>query len=266
MFPELFTFELSGFLSNLLGVKHVTVYSYAFLIALGTLAAAIYTKWSAKRELGITNISNTFFYLIFIAGFVGGKLFFYLQDPLLYIQNPSLMSDNFSGGFVFYGSFVVIIPYIIWYLKKHKIPVLPMLDIFAITTTIVHSIGRLGCFSAGCCYGAPTTSSSGLIFPTTHGASVHPTQLYEVLLLVCIMLTLLMVKKHKQFNGQVFLIYLMLYALGRGILEFFRGDDRGFIIENVLSHSQFIGLCLISISAYFYYKYYKQTDLKTINI
>ena len=58
----------------------------------------------------------------------------------------------------------------------------------------------------------------------------------------------------------------MLYALGRGILEFFRGDDRGFIIENVLSHSQFIGLCLISISAYFYYKYYTQTDLKTINI
>lgn len=264
MYPELFNFALPDFLANLLGVKQVTVYSYAFLIALGTLVAALYTKWSAKKDLGITNLPNTFFYLIFIAGFVGGKLFYYLQDPLHYIQNPSLMLDNFSGGFVFYGSFVVIIPFIIWYLKKRSIPVLPMLDIFAITTTIVHAIGRLGCFSAGCCYGLPTDSGLGMVFPTTHNVSVHPTQLYEVSVLLFIMLILLTVKRNKQFNGQIFLIYLMLYALGRGILELFRGDDRGFIIENILSHSQFIALCIISISAYFYYKFYKQLNLISI--
>ena len=264
MHPELFNFYLPDFLANLFGVRHITIYSYATLIALGSLVAALYTKCSAKRELGVTNLPNTFFYLIFISGFVGGKLFYYLQDPLHYIQNPSLMLDNFSGGFVFYGSFVVIIPFIIWYLKKRNIPVLPMLDIFAVTTTIVHAIGRLGCFSAGCCYGSPTDSYLGMIFPTTNNIAVHPTQLYEVFMLTTIMLFLLLVKKNKQFKGQIFLIYLMLYAFGRGVLELFRGDERGFIIDNILSHSQFIALCLISISAYFYYKFYKQLNIISI--
>ncbi|TYB72380.1 prolipoprotein diacylglyceryl transferase [Bizionia algoritergicola] len=265
MFTELFSFSLPDFLSRILGIQEITIYSYAALIALGTLVAAIYTRWRAKKELGINNLSNTFFYCIFIAGFVGGKLFYYLQDPLLYLQNPSLMSDNFSGGFVFYGSFVVIIPYIIWYLKRHKIPVLPMLDIFAITTTIVHAIGRLGCFAAGCCYGSPTESGFGLVFPTAQNMAVHPTQLYESSMIFTIMLILLLVKKHQQFKGQVFLIYLMLYAFGRGILELFRGDERGYIIDNLLSHSQFIALCLISVSAYFYYKFYKQININTLN-
>ena len=94
---------------------------------------------------------------------------------------------------------------------------------------------------------------------------MHPTQLYEAMLLLVIMAILLVVKKYKQFNGQVFFLYLMLYAFGRGILELFRGDDRGFVIENILSHSQFIALCLISVSAYFYYKIYKQININTLN-
>lgn len=265
MYPELFHFSLPEFLSNFFGIQEVTVFTYATLIGLGSLVAGLYTKWSAKRDLGISNISNTFFYLIFIAGFVGGKLFYYLQDPVVYFQNPSLLLDNFSGGFVFYGSFVVIIPFIIWYLKTYNIPVLPMLDIFAVTTTIVHAIGRLGCFSAGCCYGSPTESGFGIIFPTTHNIAVHPTQLYESMMLIGIMIILLIIKKHQQFKGQLFLIYLMLYAFGRGFLELFRGDQRGFIINDVLSHSQFIALCLMSIAAYFYYKFHKQINLKTIN-
>ncbi len=265
MYPELFDFTLPEFLSNILGVKHLTVYSYATLITLGTLIAALYTKWSAKKDLAISNLPNTFFYLIFIAGFVGGKLFFYLQDPLRYINDPSLIISSFNGGYVFYGSFVVIIPFIIWYLKKRQIPVLPMLDIFAITTVLVHAIGRLGCFAAGCCYGSTTDSHFGMVFPTTHDTAVHPTQLYEVMVLLSILLILLFIKKHKQFTGQIFLVYLMLYGFGRGILEFFRGDERGYIIDEVLSHSQAIGLCLICASGYFYFKFYKQNNTNLIN-
>lgn len=264
MYPELLEFSLPEFFVSMLGVDRVTIYSYAFLIVVGTLVVGIYTKWSAKKDLGIINLSNTFFYFIFIAGFIGGKLFYYLQDSLLYIQNPNLMLNNFSGGFVFYGSFVCIIPFIIWYLKKRQIPVLPMLDIFAVATTIVHAIGRLGCFFAGCCYGSPTESHFGVVFPDTLGVSVHPTQLYESLMLILTMCFLLFLKKEKRFHGQVFLLYLMLYAFGRGVLEFFRGDDRGFIIENMLSHSQFIALCLMMVAMCFYYKFYKKLNINTI--
>ena len=265
MYPELFKFSLPDFLAILLNIEQVTVYTYAFLIALGTLIASLFTKWSAKRDLGVSNLPNAFFYMIFIAGFVGGKLFYYLQDPLFYYENPNLLLDSFSGGFVFYGSLLVIIPYTIWFLKKHSIPVLPMLDILAITTTIIHAIGRFGCFTAGCCYGSPTENTLGVVFPTTHNIAVHPTQLYEVTMLLVIMLILFKIKKHQQFKGQLFITYLILYAFGRGSLEFFRGDDRGFVVENILSHSQFIALCIIAIATYLYYKFFNQINLKITN-
>ncbi|MGV6845538.1 MAG: prolipoprotein diacylglyceryl transferase family protein, partial [Lutibacter sp.] len=83
MHPQLFHFEFP-FSSN-----QFTVYTYAFCIVLGTLVAALYTKWRAKKELGIQNLPNSFFYIIFIAGFVGGKLFFYLEKPMYFWNNPS---------------------------------------------------------------------------------------------------------------------------------------------------------------------------------
>jgi phosphatidylglycerol:prolipoprotein diacylglycerol transferase len=169
------------------------------------------------------------------------------------------MLHNFSGGFVFYGSFITIIPVVIWYLKKYKIPLLPMLDILAITTLIVHSIGRLGCFLGGCCYGKPTNSFIGMSFPKTNEIHVHPSQLYEIAVLLLIIGILFYLKKKQQFNGQLFLSYIIFYAIARNILELFRGDHRGFIIDGVLSHSQFIGIILILITIIIYQKTkYKQ--------
>lgn len=261
MHQELFHFQLPDFLSNLLHVKQLTLYTYAFCITFGCLITTIYTKRAARKELGIEYLSNNFFYIIFIAGFVGGKLFFYLEKPLFYLNNPSLLLDNFSGGFVFYGSFVTIIPVIIWYLKQHKIPVLPMLDILAITTLIVHSFGRLGCFAAGCCYGSPTNSWFGMVFPTSNAIKVHPTQLYELYILVMLLVILLIIKKNKKFNGQIFLLYLGLYAISRSILELFRGDARGYLIKDFLSHSQFIALLIFITTVFFYYKFKNKNSL-----
>jgi phosphatidylglycerol:prolipoprotein diacylglycerol transferase len=254
MHPELFHFQLPDFLALLFHTKQLMVYTYAFCIALGCLVTAKYTKRAARKDLGIKDLSNNFFYLIFISGFVGGKLFYYLERPLNYWNNPSLLLDNFSGGFVFYGSFVTIIPVIVWYLKKRKIPVLPMLDILAITTLIVHAFGRFGCFNAGCCYGSPTNSLFGMTFPATNHITVHPTQLYEVYILLMLLGFLLIIKKHKNFHGQIFLLYLGLYGVCRAILELFRGDVRGYIIKDTLSHSQFIAILLLLTTLYFYKK------------
>jgi len=252
MHPELFSFHLP------FGSLQVTIYSYAFCIAFGTLLAVIYTKWQAKKTLKIT-LSNNFFYLVFIAGFIGGKLFLFLEKPMHYIQNPKSFLNFFSGGFVFYGSFICTVVFIIWYLNKQKISVLPILDILAIATTIVHVIGRIGCYFAGCCFGKPTNSFLGIVFPTTNSTPVHPSQLYEVISILLIMIGLFIIKKNKQFIGQVFLSYVILYAIARSILELFRGDKRGFIIEQYLSHSQFIAICLTIIVCHFYYKLNKKT-------
>ena len=134
-----------------------------------------------------------------------------------------------------------------------------MLDVMAAVTCIVHGFGRIGCFMAGCCYGLPTDSFLSVVFtnPVCQAEPLHtplyPTQLVEAIFIFSILALLVMLKNRKQFDGQLFLIYLMVYAVGRGILEMFRGDiDRGFLIENILSNSQFISLIVISAALYFY--------------
>lgn len=252
MHPELFSFHFNN--------QQITIYTYAFCIAFGTLLAILYTKWQAKKTLKIT-LSNNFFYLIFVAGFIGGKIFLFLERPMYYIQNPKSVLNIFSGGFVFYGSFICTVVFVVWYLKKQKISVLPILDILAIATIIVHAIGRVGCYFAGCCFGKPTNSFLGIVFPTTNSTPVHPSQLYEVGSILLIMIGLFIIKKNKQFIGQIFLSYVLLYAIARSILEIFRGDNRGFIIEQYLSHSQFIAICLTIIVCHFYYKLNKKITI-----
>ncbi|MGB3464205.1 MAG: prolipoprotein diacylglyceryl transferase [Cyclobacteriaceae bacterium] len=259
MYPELFDIG-----SN-------TIYSYGVLIAIGAALGYFYTSSRAKKELNIpTDKIQTLAILIIIAAFVGGKVLFYLEKPGYYFNPPSNMLVNFRTGFVFYGSLLFVIPTVIWYFRKNKLPVWPMLDIVAITATIVHFFGRLGCFFAGCCYGTPTESGIGVTF--THEASkakwlntpLHPTQLYEAALIAGIFVVLNMFKRHQRFKGQLFLIYIILYAPGRAIIEIFRGDiRRGFIIDDVLSHSQLISLVLVSVVLYFYFRLSKTNKMES---
>ncbi len=244
-----------------------TIYSYGFCIAIGALLGFLYMYKQGKKEFSLTfDQSNNLFIILVLAGVIGGKLFLIFEDPSLYLHQPKKLISG--SGFVFYGSLLLAIPIMLWYFKKIKVPVLGMLDVMAIVTCIVHGFGRIGCFMAGCCYGIPTDSFLGVIF--TDGkcqaeplnASLHPTQLYEATLILVIMTTLWLFKSKKKFNGQLFLLYLMAYALGRGVLELFRGDiQRGFIIDGILSNSQFISLCIICLSAYFYVKLNRKANL-----
>ncbi len=239
-------------------VGSITVYTYGFCIAVGALLGFTYMYWQGKKQYGITfDQSNNLFIFLVLAGVIGGKLFMIFEDPALYLSNPKKL---FTGsGFVFYGSLLTAVPIMLWYFKKIKVPVLGMLDVMAAVTCIVHGFGRIGCFMAGCCYGLPTDSFLSVIFtsPVCQAeplhTPLHPTQLYEATFIFTILIVLLTLKSKKQFDGQLFLIYLMVYAIGRGILELFRGDmERGFLIENILSNSQFISLLVFSVALYFY--------------
>ncbi|GGZ77764.1 prolipoprotein diacylglyceryl transferase [Algibacter mikhailovii] len=260
MYPELFNINLKG----LLGLNYIPIASYAVCIVLGTLLASLYGKYTLKKELGIS-ISNNFIYLLFLAGYIGGKVFLYLERPQYYITNPNAVLDTYSSGFVFYGSFIFVIPTAIWYFKKHSLPIWPILDVLAISTTLIQIVGRTGCFLAGCCYGKPTEHVFGMAFPVSNNLPVHPTQLYESMLLCIGLVIMLVIKKHKAFNGQLFLIYLSYYGICRIVLEIFRGDVRGQIISGVLSHSQGIAIILIAISLMAYLRLYKQLTINSKN-
>lgn len=250
MYPELFT--IGGF----------TIHTYGFMIMLGAVAGYFYVSTVVKRELGISpeKIQNLAI-LIIVAAFVGGKFFFYLEKPDYYFHPISNMFKGFRTGFVFYGSLLFVIPVTVWYFRKQKWPVWPLMDRMAITGCIIHLFGRMGCFFAGCCHGLPTESILGITFTDPESqaeplnTALHPTQLYEEAWIGSTLVILWMFKRYKRFEGRLFLVYIVLYAIGRSVIEIFRGDiRRGFIIDGVLSHSQFISLLIIAgaVGIYFY--------------
>ncbi|MDN5199956.1 prolipoprotein diacylglyceryl transferase [Fulvivirgaceae bacterium BMA10] len=265
MHPVLFTIDVPDGLRFFLP-SEITIYTYGTLIALGGILASIYTAIRAKKELDIPyHTTNNLALVILLASVVGGKLFFYFEKPSYYFGTLSNMWNDPGNGFVFYGSLIFAIGSILIFFKINKIPALKMLDIIAFTTGIVHIFGRLGCFNAGCCHGLPHEGFLSVIFtdPACQArplnVGLHPTQLYSAAMIFLILIILTVLKKYQRFEGQIFLGYVGLYAIGRSIVEEFRGDyARGFLFDDFLSHSQFISLILLIITVYFYYKLNKR--------
>ena len=251
---------------ELISIGDFKIHTYGFMIMIGAVLGFFYMSYSVKKELGIEKdkIQNLAI-LIILAAFIGGKLLFYLENPSYYFSSWKAMRSNLRTGFVFYGSLLFAIPVVIWYFKKEKWPLWSMMDRIAITACIIHSFGRMGCFFAGCCHGVPTYVAWGVTF--THRLSqaeplhtpLHPTQLYSSFMILSILVVLLMLKRHQRFEGQLFFVYIILYAIGRGIIEVFRGDEaRGYIIDDILSHSQFISIIIILVVAIFYLRFKNQ--------
>src|SRR5258708_11289466 len=141
----------------------ITIYTYGFCIAVGALLGFSYMAWQGKKLFGLTfDQSNSLFIWLVLAGVAGGKFFMIFEDPSYYLANPMKLISG--SGFVFYGSLLFAIPVMLSFFKKNNIPALAMLDVMAIVTCIVHCIGRIGCFMAGCCYVKPTLSSFVEIF------------------------------------------------------------------------------------------------------
>ena len=168
-----------------------------------------------------------------------------------------------SGGLTYYGGLVCAAVVGIWFLKRERFPLGKGMDMAGMVIPIGLFFGRLGCFFGGCCFGRPTDYAIGVSFPPHSPASleqfeqglltgkslpslpVHPTQLYEAggCLLIAALLSLWL-HPRKRFDGQVFCLFLISYAVLRFVLEFFRADDRGGLLS--LSTSQLIGIAAVA--------------------
>lgn len=194
---------------------------------------------------------------------VGAKLVYFITvlptiiaDWEFYTEDLIRFVSSAFGGFVFYGGLIGSVLGIIIYCKRYRMPVGPFLDVATVAIPVMHGIGRIGCFLAGCCYGMEYDGPLSIVFPENElieglsGVPRFPMQLVEAwynLILFIVLFTL--VKKRKLKNGRVFGLYLICYSVMRFILEFFRGDAiRGHF--NALSTSQWISLILLPIGCY----------------
>ena len=96
---------------------------------------------------------------------------------------------------------------------------------------IAQGFGRIGCFLAGCCYGAKTDLPIGVVFPVNSlapaGIHLHPTQIYSSIFDFILGIFLLYYSKKQRKDGKILGMYLMVYSVGRFLVEFLRNDPRG---------------------------------------
>lgn len=218
----------------------LTIHTYGVLVAAGFLLGIALAVGQARKE-GIPSdkILDLGFYVL-LAAIIGSRLFFVVINAGHYLKNPIEILKIWEGGLVFYGGILFAVPVAIWYIKKNGLGIWSTGDIFAPSIAIGHAIGRLGCFSAGCCYGRPAEWLPWAITFTDPeslakiGIPLHPTQLYESLGEFINFLILITLRRHQSFRGQLFWTYLLLYSALRFIVEFFRGDEnRGFIFGDI---------------------------------
>ena len=237
------------------------VNTYGVFLALAFLCAILLTVKLAGRDgLPKEKIYDLCLWML-LSGLVGSKILMLFTEPE-YRGNPmQLLSLDFlrSGG-VFYGGLLgaVFAGYLL--MRRLMLPWWKTADACAPGIALGNFFGRQGCFAAGCCWGKPTTLPWGVKFSELGheitgvpiDAHLHPTQLYESFAMLIVFFFLLWLHKHKRFNGQVILLYVVLYSVIRFAIEFVRADPRGdiFGITSLtgLSTSQIISL-IIGIGA-----------------
>ena len=234
----------------LIKIGPLTIHTYGVMIASGfLLGLALAVKQAKKQLIEPDKIVDLGFYVL-LAAIIGSRLLFVIINAGHYLKNPIDIFKIWEGGLVFYGGVIFAIPTAIWFIRKKGINLGNTADIFAPSLAIAHAIGRLGCFTAGCCYGkhaeghplAVTFSDPECLAPT--GVPLHPAQLYESAGELINFLILIALRKHQSFKGQIFWTYLLTYSVIRFTVEFFRGDEaRGFLAGNI-SISQGISILM----------------------
>jgi phosphatidylglycerol---prolipoprotein diacylglyceryl transferase len=243
-------FEIGGF----------PVYTYGLLLAAAYLLGLQFALMRAKtRGLDPNRIMDLGIWII-VSALVGAKLMLLVVERDRFGWNASDLLNLFRSAGVFYGGLIAAVIVALLYLRRHRMPVWMVTDVFAPAIALGHVVGRFGCLLAGCCFGKQTDVPWAITFHnefarqnvgTPLGVPLHPTQLYEACAELLILAVLLLTeRKGRPFPGRTFWSYMFLYGISRFIIEFYRGDARGLIdfLGMPLSTSQFVSVILVPLS------------------
>jgi len=253
MYPRLFTvpaFDLFGW-----HVGPLTLHTYGVLLALAFVAALWVVSRQARRAgLDPARITDMAVYVL-IAGLIGAKILLLIVEWKYYSGNPRELLSILQSGGVFYGGLLGAVPVAWWYARRYHLEGWKTADVLAPAVVLGQAIGRLGCLAAGCCYGRPTDVAWAVTFRditatrtvgTPIDIALHPTQVYESLACLLILAILLWMAPRKRFHGQIVIAYVVMYAVARFVIEFYRGDaSRGFLFGGRLSTSQFVAILMV---------------------
>jgi phosphatidylglycerol:prolipoprotein diacylglycerol transferase len=266
--------------------KKFYIGTYGVMIAIGVLAGVLLAVRRGGKEHFKQDVILDLAFFCILGGIIGARLLYIIVYFRAFLEAP-LQYLFARQGFVFLGGIAGAVAVGTIFIRRHRLPFWQIADVLAPSIPLAHTFGRLGCFSAGCCYGKPVPSwlqflgirfpavfdqsgmyvgsgalldhlNAGLLPPgATHSLPVYPTQLFESGANLLIFVTLLLVARRKRFDGQLLLLYLLLYSGVRFLVEFLRGDLERGIWFNTLSTSQILSIAVIGLAIYFWTRRHK---------
>ncbi|MDD6320407.1 MAG: prolipoprotein diacylglyceryl transferase [Oscillospiraceae bacterium] len=246
-----------------LSIGNFNIYWYGVIIAAGMLLAILYAFHYAD-DFGINSDRLVDVILVgAVMAIVCARIYYVAFAPFEY-ESLWDMIDIRQGGIAIYGAVIGAFVFGGLMAKFRKVPILPLFDLVGICFLIGQGIGRWGNFVNQEAFGSNTTLPWGMYSEGTQAylagvqatlaaqgitvdpaMPVHPTFLYESIwcLVGFAMLTLYFKKRH--FNGEIFLLYIIWYGLGRFWIEGLRTD--ALMLTANLRTSQLVAL--ISVAA-----------------
>ncbi len=244
------------------------------MLAIGFITGIMFAAYRAKRAGdNPDHVYNLSVWLV-ISSLLGARLYYvfthyheFRVDKNIPFVNRLLMElknmfwpvgvDGQVGisGLVLYGGLIAATLTAAIYLYMYKLNAKRYLDFLAPSLGLGEFFTRIGCFLNGCCFGKPTESALGMLFPQDSAAGmffpglhVHPSQLYNSFAGLAIFFALIKLERYKRFDGFTALLYFMLYSIGRFSIDYSRYYESELIYYG-LSHNQILSIVIFVIAA-----------------
>lgn len=231
-----------------LSIGNFNIHWYGIIIALGFVLAILYCiKIKSYADISADNICDIAIYGA-PAGIICARLYYVIFSFSEYKDNLWDIFKIWEGGIAIYGGVIGAVLAVYIYCKVKKLNVSKVFDVCIIGVVIGQIIGRWGNFVNGEAYGVQTDILWRMgIIENGKEIFVHPTFLYESLWNTGVFVILNIILRHKKFDGQVFLSYLLFYSLGRVWIESLRTDS---LYLGALRVSQVLSVILIIVSLF----------------
>ncbi|MCI0530454.1 MAG: prolipoprotein diacylglyceryl transferase [candidate division Zixibacteria bacterium] len=263
MHPELF--HLGPFVIRFYGV----------LLAISFILGTLWSIQRAKKQGIKSKLVMDLTIVIFISSLLGARFFYVIfhleefKENWIDVISPIQSSGDLGiGGLSLLGGVLLAIVSGIFFLRIKQESVWKFADVITPAFPLGIVITRIGCFLNGCCFGKPHEGSLGIVFPdncpagyTFPGLPLYPTQLFSSLKGLSVLAILLLLERYKKFDGFTFWVMVILFAIGRIIIDFYRYYESSMVLATIgnvsisVNQGVLVGLIIVAIFMLFYLKH-----------
>lgn len=239
------------------------IYFYGIIICLGILCGLYTTIYKAKKTYQDENLYTDYLFYAIIFGVIGARLYYVIFSWVDYKNDPIKIFALREGGLAIYGAVISALVTAIIFCRRRNCNFYLFADTCIFGLLVGQIIGRWGNFFNREAFGGYTKSFfamrylaskvnyiapniKSIIVDDFKYIQVHPTFLYESVWNLFLLGFLFFYDRHKKFDGEIFLFYLLFYGIGRFFIENLRTDQ---LLLFSVPISQIISVVLILFSS-----------------